>query len=303
MNVPVRINSSGLDILRRGGCRDLTNQEFDEFIRACENYGLDPFRKQIIPIVFSKNDDKKRKMEFIITRDGYRVIASRCGNYRPKSKPALFTYDESLRSETNPAGIVSVMVELYWQDHQGQWHPVAGEAYWDEYAPLEVVWEYDKDKGRREPTDKKKLADNWAKMPRVMIEKCAESAALRAGWPEQFAGVYGEAEMEKAIIEDVTASDLADLGRTERLEKQLQFKGKVGFNFGEGIEYVEVGKAHDAWEEKVFRAHADHPAVILTLRDQNREPLRHLFAQDRNAALDLRERFESIEKTLENGAA
>ncbi|MCB1423216.1 MAG: phage recombination protein Bet, partial [Nitratireductor sp.] len=296
MNVPapVRINSSGLDILRRGHCRKLNNQEFDEFVRACENYGLDPFRKQIIPIVFNEGNQQKRKMEFIITRDGYRVIASRCGNYRPKSKPAAFTYDDALRNDHNPAGIVSVMVELYWQDNNSQWHPVAGEAYWEEFAPLENEWGDDPQSGRRKVVGKK-LSANWAKMPRVMLEKCAESGALRAGWPEQFAGLYGEEEMAKVIAEDVAASELAELGRTQRLEKTMQFKNKVAFNFGEGVQYVECGKAHDAWMENVFHKHRENPQIILTMRDQSREALRYLSVQDKNAALDLKAQFERVE--------
>lgn len=294
MNAITRISGADLDVIRRTIAKDTNGAEFDLYIAASQRYGLDPFRRQIIPMIFSKNDPKKRQMTLILTRDGYRCIASRCGNYRPKCKPAIFVCDKDLKSPLNPAGIVSVGVELYWQDRQGRWHPVYGEAYWEEYVPIERIWDDDERSGRRKSTGEK-LPDMWAKMPRNMIEKCAESQALRAGWPEEFSGLYGEEEMAKAVVEELTASEMAERARIDRERKSIQHKDSIAFNFGEGIQFIPAGKVYDRWQEAI-RKHRDHPAVILTLREQNRESLKEFWLYDKNATLELRKQLDAIEE-------
>lgn len=296
------ITKSQLEVIQRTIAKDCNRQEFDLFIEVAKQTGLDPFRKQILPIIFSKNNPDKRNMTIIYSRDGLRCIASRCKNYRPKSKPAEFVCDENLVSETNPAGIVSVIVTLHVQDEQHQWHPVIGEAYWDEYAPIEREWNWGDKKGEKVYTGKNTLSDMWRKMPRNMIEKCAESQALRAGWPEQFAGMFGEEEMAKAVADDLSASDLAEQGRIERIEKSLQFKGSIPVNFGEGIQFIQAGEYYDAWMKKIREFH-DNPQIILTLRDQNKQALTQYWQVEKDAALSLKEEFEKIEKAMAQEAA
>ncbi|MCP4987737.1 MAG: phage recombination protein Bet [Colwellia sp.] len=296
--VPALTNSQ-LEVVKRTVAKDCNNQEFDLFIEVAKQTGLDPFRKQILPIIFSKNNLSKRSMTIIYSRDGLRCIASRCKNYRPKSKPAEFVYDESLRSEINPSGIVSVVVTLHMQDEQHEWHPVIGEAYWDEFAPIEEEWHWGDKKGEKVFTGKKTISDMWKKMPRNMIEKCAESQALRAGWPEQFAGIFGEEEMAKAIVEDLSASDLAEQGRVERMEKSLQFKGSIPVNFGDGIQFIKAGEYYDSWMKKI-EEHKDNPQIILTLRDQNKQALIQYWQVEKDAALSLKEEFLKIEDQQNN---
>src|SRR5690606_30532392 len=122
--------------------KDCNQDEFNLFMEAARSYGLDPFRKQIIPLVFSKNarDQSKRRMSIVLSRDGLRVIAQRCGNYRPASEPAQIEYDEALKGPTNPKGIVMARVFLWQRDPSGEWFKVVGEAYWDEFAPIADEW-------------------------------------------------------------------------------------------------------------------------------------------------------------------
>ena len=298
MNAVTNFNSTGLDVLRRGICKTLNTQEFDEFIAACQHMGLDPFRKQIIPMVFSANKPDKRKLEYIVTREGLRVIASRCKNYRPKSKPAEFILDPSLKSPTNPHGIVSCFVELNWQDDQGVWHPVIGEAYWDEYAPTTEEWAWDEQKGKRAPTGKKELSGKWKQMPRLMLEKVAEVAALRSGWPEVFNAVYSEEEVEKSWNDDMTASEAADQAETERKQKAINHVNTVPFDFGDGIEMVPTGQFHDQVVSRLFRERADNPQIIATIWERNTASLREFWSRDQNAALDLKKQFEAIKNSI-----
>jgi phage recombination protein Bet len=100
--------------------------------------GLDPFSKQVIAIVFSKNDAEKRQMTIITTQEGCRVLAARCRDYRPEETEPEYEYDPSLRGPANPLGIVKCTVKLWKQDSNGCWYPVNGTAYWDEFVPLKT---------------------------------------------------------------------------------------------------------------------------------------------------------------------
>ncbi len=51
-----RLRPHQLDLIRRTVAADCTNEEFDLFIEAAERYGLDPFRRQIMPLVFSRRN-------------------------------------------------------------------------------------------------------------------------------------------------------------------------------------------------------------------------------------------------------
>lgn len=288
------LNARQLEVVKRTVAKDTNTDEFNLFVEIARQTGLDPFRRQIIPVIFSKNNAAKRSMTIIYSRDGLRCIASRNKNYRPKSKPAKYVYDEKLMSKTNPIGIVSVSVELYWLDPSGKWFPISGEAYWDEYAPVEKEWNWGDQKGQKVYTGEETLSSMWLKMPRNMIEKCAESQALRAGWPEQFSNLYGEEEMAKAIADDLDASELVEQGRIERLEKSLQFANSIGFNFSGNIVYLKSGEIYDHWMNLIHE-HKDNPNIILTMKDQNRQPLIHFWQMSPNDALGLKAEFEKLE--------
>lgn len=46
---------------------------------------------------------------------------------------------------------------------------------------------------------------NWAKMPGVMIEKCAKAAAWRLAYPDEFGGMYTGEEMDQKVAQDMRA--------------------------------------------------------------------------------------------------
>lgn len=110
--------------------KDCNDDEFNLFMEAARSYGLDPFRKQIMPLVFGKTarDQSKRRMSIVVSRDGLRVIAQRCKNYRPASEPAEVIFNDELKAPTNPKGIEYARVYLWQQDNKGEWFKVVGEA-------------------------------------------------------------------------------------------------------------------------------------------------------------------------------
>lgn len=284
-----------LTTIKNTVARDTNQIEFDLFMEACRSYGLDPFRKQIHAVVYNKDREDRRKMTIIVSRDGLRVLASRCGDYRPASEPAQIVYDESAKGPTNPKGIVSATVRLWKQDKRGEWFPVIGEAYWDEFAPLKDEWGDDPQTGKRRPTGKQTLdtSGNWAKMPIVMITKCAESQALRAGWPETFGNLYSEEEMER-FGEDTSASQaMAEYQRQER-EKRVGGKGLLMvFDDTATLEKVPMGRVADRCIEFIKNA---EPIEVHKFRVRNEQALRDFWAESPGDALELKKAMEAKER-------
>lgn len=282
--------------------RDCNDAEFNLFMEAAKSYGLDPFRKQILPLVFNKNNPEKRRMSIVVSRDGLRVVAQRCKDYRPASEPAEVEYDEALKGPINPKGIVRAVVKLWKQDNRGEWFPVVGEADWDEFAPVSEEWAYDQEAGKRKPTGKMALdqSGNWARMPKVMITKCAEAQALRAGWPDAFSGLYVEEEMDQAL-----AQDAAEIVAKEEERQRLQRAGalnSITMTWGDNwkLEQVPVGQMADRCLEYVNENDA---ATVLKWSMSNQEPLRQFWALAPNDALEVKKQIETKTAALKSGEA
>lgn len=275
--------------------KDCNNDEFDLFSEVAKAKGLDPFLGQIIPMVFNKGNAEKRKMTIIVTRDGQRVIAQRCGDYRPASRPPVYEIDKALACPTNPLGMVSATVFLWKQDPKtSDWYEVAGQAFWDEMAPISDEWAFDQDSGKRKPTGKKTLdsSGNWCRMPRLMIAKCAEMQALRAGWPEQFTGLYDEAEMDRAKVLDMTASEIVEHTREENRMALAGSKDAITVTWGDGwsLDNVPAGQFFDRAAEYVNQEDA---ATVRKWSDANREPLKAYWARHPGDALELKKLIEA----------
>lgn len=281
---------------------DTNELEFDLFMEACRSYGLDPFRKQIFAVVYSKDNAQKRKMSIIVSRDGHRILAQRCRDYRPASEPPVFEYDDSLRGPTNPKGIVTATVRLWKQDNKGEWYPVAGQADWDEFAPVKEEWEYDQQKGKRLPTGKMTLdaSGQWAKMPKVMIAKCAESQALRAGWPDQFGGVYSEEEMHRLETE-ATATEALNQHAEEERKKRVGGPGLLMvFDDTAVLDKVPMGEVFDRCEAFIREA---TPEEAHKFAIRNKASLSEFWANDKAAALELKRQIEAKTANLGEQAA
>jgi phage recombination protein Bet len=297
MSQLAHFSPSQLMIIKNTVARDTDQVEFDLFMEACRSYGLDPFRKQIHAVVYSKDKPDKRKMTIIVSRDGLRVLASRCGDYRPASEPAQVVYDTDLKGPTNPKGILSATVKLWKQDKRGEWFPVIGEAYWDEFAPVADEWGDDPVSGRRRPTGNKTLdaSGNWAKMPIVMITKCAESQALRAGWPETFGSIYTEEEMDRFAEQASASQAMADFQRQER-EKRVGGKGLLMvFDDTATLEKVPMGQVADRCMEFIRTA---EPIDVHKFRVRNEQSLRDFWAESPHDALELKKAMEAKERLL-----
>jgi phage recombination protein Bet len=279
---------SQIALIRNTVAKDTNEQEFNLFMEAARAYGLDPFRKQISALVFNKTKADKRQMAIIVSRDGYRVIAQRCKNYRPASEPALIEADPALVSETNPKGIVKATVRLWQQDNRGEWFPVIGEAYWDEFAAVKDQWAANAQQEWK-PTGRQTLDGNWGRMPIVMITKCAEAQALRAGWPDQFGGIYAEEEMHRAEV-DLTASEV--VAREEERTRAAKIGGRgILFSFDPSgvLENVPDGKAADRCAEFIATSTPDE---VYRWAIQNRAALAQFWSAQPGDALAIKKAIE-----------
>lgn len=301
MNAITHMRSEGaltprqLDLIRRTVAKDCDNTEFDHFMAVAGRLGLDPLRKQICAMVFNKNNAEKRNMSIITQIDGFRVIAARQGDYRPMETAPIIEYDEAAKCErTNPLGIVRAEVRA-WKRHGSEWFPVVGEAYWEEYVPLEQEWAYDPEAGKRQPTGPKVLSDKspWRRMARVMIAKVAEAQALRRGWPDDLSGVYADEEMQRAVIIDAASEVVAEYQERERLER-IGGKDTLLFMFDptEGVlESVPRGEVADRLA-RFYEREAKSAQDVINFRQRNEASLKTFWAWAPGDALEMKKLAE-----------
>lgn len=314
-----------LSLIRRTVAVDCNEAEFGMFIHTCKAVRLDPLRRQIYAFVFNKADPDKRRLTIVTGIDGYRSISARSSDYRPSDKPILIEYDSNLRNPlTNPLGIVRAEVTLYKFAH-GHWHPVVADAYWEEYAPVitdqgEFTWEETDEKWPNGKPKKRKVfaadavpvsrldpsKNGWIKSPRNMIGKCAEAKAHRMGWPDDYAGVYLQEEVDRSHSIELTAWEMAEAGdQRDRIERIGGVKAvTIDWMDGEQLQRVPAGQFYDAamaFIQKHMAKGEEEPGLIMQWRKRNEESLREFWAYEKDAALQLKKKLEEIEQSSTKG--
>lgn len=300
VRISERFSSPQVALIRRMNA-DTSPDEFDTFLHIAASLGLDPLKKQIYAFVFSKDKPDKRRMSIIVGIDGFRAVAKRSGSYRPDDRSARFVIDpETVDAARNPLGLISAEVTCYQHVH-GDWFPVTAIAYWDEFAPIteDGSWE-DSTTGKRYFKGNGKFRldpakENWRKMPRVMLAKCAEAQAIRRGWPEDLSAIYSDEELDRARTIDMTATELAESAEVERRMALIGGADAILFDFGDGLEWVAIGKAADTIMAKL---RAMPPHEVLQWRNINRIPLQEFWARAKADALEIKKVFEAAEKAM-----
>lgn len=166
-----------------------TDDELKLFLNQCTRTGLDPFSRQIYAIHRKTRDsfgNYVEKMSIQVSIDGFRAIAERSGDYGGQEEP-IFDINEK-------GELVSCKVTVYKFRGNTRYPAAVGVAYWDEYKQTDF---------------KGNLTSMWAKMPRVMLAKVAESLALRKAYPNDLSGLYTTEEMAQAT--DVTEDQKEEL--------------------------------------------------------------------------------------------
>jgi phage recombination protein Bet len=289
-------STAQLKLIRRTVGRGCTDAEFDEFVAVAAQCGLDPLRRQITPLVLNANDIERRRMICWATIDGLRVIAARHGDYRPmECAPVIERDQERIDPDTNPLGITRAEVRA-WKASEGIWHPVAGEVWWDEYAPLREEWETG-GHGDRAPNGRQLLDPAWRRMGRVMIAKCAEAQALRRGWPNLLSGLYGEEELHALRLAEHTASEILRHTDEQALRRQVS-KRTLWFVFEPGGAFEPVTLERISDRLRSFYEAAPCREDIERFEDVNRASLQTLWEWAPGEALALKHISEAQRRTL-----
>ncbi len=168
---------SQFEVVHRTYFKGMTMDDITIFGHVCKHTGLDPFLKQIYPVM------RQGKLTIQTAIDGYRAIAERTKRYSPGREPS-FTYDKN-GEPLSATAYVKKMTE------DGTWHEVAATAYFKEYNPG--------------------IGPFWKKMPHTMIAKCAEALALRKSFPEQLSAVVTKEEMDQAGPPDLPLAECEDV--------------------------------------------------------------------------------------------
>jgi len=175
-----------LDLLKRTLAKGATDDEFQLFVATAERLGLDPFARQIFAVKRFDSKERREVMSIQCSIDGFRSVAERTGELDGQDGPLWCGEDGVWRDvwlEDREPKAAKVIVY-----RRGASRGFTGLAHLHEYKQT-----------RRDRDSGEMVASGlWAKMPALMLAKCAEALALRKAFPSRLAGVYTADEMGQA---------------------------------------------------------------------------------------------------------
>lgn len=145
------------------------------FARQCNRTQLDPLGRQIYSVL------RQGKWVTQTSIDGFRVIAQRTGEYEGQSGPQW-------------CGPDGKWLDVWLDDKP----PAAARVGVHRRGFREPLWSIARYDGYVTTTRDNRVTSVWAKMPELMIAKCAEALGLRRAFPQELSGLYTTEEMLQA---------------------------------------------------------------------------------------------------------
>lgn len=172
------MHRSVLGLTKTGEARPI--EDLKLFLTIAGQHGLNPFKNEVYATYMWSSSRGREELTPIVSIHGLRKMARRGGVYT-HTGAATVEYD-------NDGNLQSATVPVF-----GRWsansEPVEVTRYTAMYSEFVKL-----NNKTGEPTG------TWNTMPRVMLIKCAEANALRAGF--DIAGIYVEEELESNTIVD-----------------------------------------------------------------------------------------------------
>lgn len=162
--------------IRQRVCPNATDSELAMCLALCKAQHLNPFTREVYLVKYGN-----QPANLITSYHVFNKRACRMQDYDGIESGVVIMRDGRIEHRKGSAVYKALKEQLL-----GGWAKVYSKA---RSHPVEVELALDNFSTGR---------SNWAKMPGLMIEKCAKATAWRTAYPSEFSGMYCGEEMEQA---------------------------------------------------------------------------------------------------------